>query len=272
MDLLFVGTGAADVATPLTCGCDNCRAIRRHGGRNLRHYASLLVDGRLLVDCGPSVPWRLAELDVPPGQVEALVITHSHEDHLDLEAIRALLRARPPQMGPLPVHANAASLAALAPLRGQLDLVEATPGREVCVQGRRFLPVRANHLAAPEEITLNWLIGAADGWLLYAADTGWPLPETWDLLAAETLVAAVMEATFGLAGEGDLPPGYLTHHLNWPEFLRLREALIAGGILASEAPALATHVSLHFTPPHDELAPHAVPPVVVAHDGLQVTI
>jgi len=271
MDLLFVGTGAADVETALKCDCDHCRAIRRLGGRNLRHYASLLVDGRLLLDCGPTVSWRLAELDVPPAQVAALVITHSHEDHLDLRAVADLLRARPDERGPLPVYGNSGAVALLAPLADRLDLHEVTPGCEVEVLGRPCLPVRANH-TVPGEETLNWLIGGEGGWLLYATDTGWPLPETWDLLAAHRLTAAVIEATFGLCGEADLPPGYLTQHLNWPSFLRLREEFIRQGILSAEAPCLATHVSLHHAPIHDELCQLAVPPVALAHDGLRLTM
>ncbi|MBU0607160.1 MAG: MBL fold metallo-hydrolase [Armatimonadetes bacterium] len=271
MDLLFVGTAAADVETALKCDCPHCSAIRRLGGRNLRHYASLLVDGRLLLDCGPTVPWRLAELDVPPAQVEALVITHSHEDHLDLRAVGDLLQARPADRGPLPVYGNSGAVGMLAPLDGRLDLHEVTPGREVEVLGRPCVPVPANH-NVPGEETLNWLIGAPGGWLLYATDTGWPRPETWDLLAARKLVGAVIEATFGLCGESDLPPGYLTQHLNWPNFLRLREELIGRGLLPADAPCLATHVSLHHAPIHDELSQHAAPPVVLAYDGLRVRI
>lgn len=271
MDLLFVGTAAADVETALSCDCVHCRAIRRLGARNLRHYASLLLDGRILLDCGPTVPWRLAELDVPPAQIEALVITHSHEDHLDLRAVGDLLQARPADRGPLPVYGNSGAVALLAPLADRLCLHEVTPGEAVEVLGRPCLPVRANH-SVPGEATLNWLLGGLDGWLLYATDTGWPLPETWDLLAAHRLTAAVIEATFGLCTENDLPPGYLSGHLNWPTFLRLREALVGQGLLPADAPTFATHISLHRAPIHDELSQHATPPVVLAYDGLRVQV
>lgn len=271
MELLFVGTGAADVETALTCDCPHCSAIRRLGGRNLRHYASLLVDGRLLLDCGPTVPWRLAELHVPPAQVEALVITHSHEDHLDLRAVGDLLQARAPERGPLPVYGNSGAVALLEPLRDRLELVEVAPGDEVTVLGRPCVALPANH-SVPGEETLIWLLGDPRGWLLYGTDNGWPLPAAWDLLASHPLCAAVLEATFGLATEHDLPPGYLTGHLNWPSFLRLREEFIARGLLPADAPTFATHVSLHRAPIHDELSQLAVPPVVLAYDGLRVTM
>ncbi len=270
MELLFVGTAAADVETALSCDCPRCSAIRRLGGRNLRHYASLLLDGRILLDCGPTVPWRLAELDVPPAQIEALVITHSHEDHLDLRAVGDLLRARPADRGPLPVYGNRGAVALLAPLADRLDLHEVAPGDEVTVLGRPCVALPANH-SVPGEETLIWLLGGPDGWLLYATDTGWPLPQVWNLLAAHRLTVAVIEATFGLCTEDDLPPGYLTGHQNWYSFLRLREELVARGLLPADAPTFATHVSLHRAPILDELSPLATPPVVLAYDGLRVT-
>lgn len=270
MDVLFTGTGAADFETALKCGCDHCTAIRTRGARNLRHYASALVDDRLLFDCGPTVPWRIAELDVPPAQVEALFITHSHEDHLDLPAIEHLLRARPAQAGPLPVYGNEASRAALAGLDGRLQLIPAVPGEAVEVLGRHFVPVKANHIIEQEE-TLNWLIGGDGGWVLYGTDTGWPLDETWDILASHRLSAAIVEATFGMLRPED-HPGYMTYHMNWPRFLELREELVAREVLGAGAPYIATHISLHHAPIHDELSPLAQPPVVVAHDGLRVRL
>jgi ribonuclease BN (tRNA processing enzyme) len=270
MECLFVGTGAADYETAFTCDCAHCAAIRRRAGRNLRHYASLLVDGRLLIDCGPTVAWRLAELDVPPAQVEALVITHSHEDHLDVAAVRSLLVARAPERGPLPVYGNGAALAALAPLAERLQLQEVTPGEEIVILGRACVPVRANHIVETED-TLNWLIRYSGGWLLYGTDTGWPLPETWVALRARGLSAAIIEATFGTAAD-DIHPDCLTHHLNWREFLRLRDALVAAGILPTDGPYLATHISQHYAPPHDDFAPQAQPPVMLAHDGLRVRL
>lgn len=270
MELLFVGTGSADYDVVFKCDCANCTGIRVRGARNIRHYASLLVDGRILLDCGPSVPWRLAELDIPPSQVQALVITHSHEDHVAVGAVGDLLRARPAADGPLPVCGNRQTLAALAPLAERLRLIEATPGQAVDILGRPFVPVRANHIVEQEE-TLNWLIGTERGWLWYGTDTGWPLAETWEMLRAKPLAGAIVEATFGLAG-AEAHPDCLTHHLNWPEFLRLREELVAHSILPADAPYLATHISQHYAPIHDEFRHHAAAPVMVAHDGLRFSL
>lgn len=270
MELLFVGTGSADYEAVFRCDCLNCTGIRTHGARNMRHYASALVGGRILLDCGPTASWRLAELDVPPAQVQAIVVTHSHADHIDARSVTDLLRARPADAAPLPVYGNEPTMAALAALADRLELHVVTPGREVDILGRLFVPIRANHIVEQEE-TLNWLVETERGWLWYGTDTAWPLPETWDTLRSRPLASAVVEATFG-AADPDVHPDCLTHHLNWSEFLRLRQELVAAAVLPAEAPYLATHISQHFAPIHDEFRRQATPPVMLAHDGMRISL
>lgn len=269
MDLLFVGTGAADYETAFTCSCPTCATARARPGRNLRHYSSLLVNGRLLIDCGPTVPWRLAELDVPPAQVEALVFTHSHEDHCDPPAVASLLVARGAGRGPLPVFGNEATLKRLAEVAG-LEPHPVRPGDRVEAAGLTLTAVAANHIVEQEE-TLNWVVRDGGARLWYATDTAWPLPATWAALGEYLPTAVVAEATFGLLGP-DEHGDCLTHHLNWPEFLRLREAMIAEGRLDAGAPFVATHLSQHLVPPHEEFVNNAVPPVVVAYDGMRLRL
>lgn len=269
MDLLFTGTGAADYETVFKCSCENCTTTRARAARNLRHYSSLLVNGKLLLDCGPTVPWRLAELNVHPARVEAIVFTHSHGDHLDAEAVASLLVARGEGRGPLPVYGNAAAMAALADVAG-LEAHEVPAGESVFTCGVALTAVRANHIADREQ-TLNWLISDGQTRLVYATDTAWPLDDTWQALLTFHPTAVVAEATFGLLGKGD-HPDLLVHHLNWPEFLRLRQELIAASAILSDTPFIATHLSQHLVAPHEEFSQLAVPPVMVAYDGLMLSL
>jgi len=269
MHLLFVGTGAADYETVFTCPCPTCATVRARAGRNLRHYSSLLVNGALLLDCGPTAAWRLAELDAPPAQVEALVFTHSHEDHLDVPAVRSLLVARGAERGPLPVYGNAASLARLAEVGG-LEPHRVLAGESVELLGMKLTALRASHIAEVEQ-SLVWVIEEGAVALLYATDTAWPPDDTWQALLSMKLDGVIAEATFGLLGpecHGDC----LTNHLNWPEFLRLREALLGASVISPTAPFLATHLSQHLVPPHEEFSRLAQPPVAVAYDGLQIVL
>lgn len=270
MDLLFIGTGAADYEKAFSCTCQTCATVRARGGANLRHYSSLLLNGNVLIDCGPTAAWRLAELDVPPTQVEAVVFTHSHEDHCDPEAMASLIVARGAERGPLPIHGNEPTLTRLAEVEGlQPHLV--APGTTVEIAGLHLLAVAANHIIDVEE-TLNYVISDGDTRLLYATDTGWPLEKTWEALTAVQPTAVVAEATFGLLQGPDLPPGYLTYHLNWWEFLRLRDEMIGVSMIGAETPFVATHISQHHAPPHEQFVNNALPPVMVAYDGLSLRV
>lgn len=267
MNLLFTGTGAADYETVFKCNCVNCTAIRTRGARNLRHYASLLINDAVLLDCGPTVPWRLAELEVLPAQVEALVLTHSHDDHLDIPAVKALVRAR--DNGLLPVYGNEACMARLEGMAG-LALHQVRPLEAVEVSGMTLIPVAANHIIEEEE-TLNWVIRQQGQTMLYATDTGWPLPQTWGALQEHRFDGIVAEATFGMLKPED-HPGYMTYHMNWPAFLRLRDEMISTGIIAHETPFIATHLSQHHIAPHDDFVQNALYPVQIAYDGLTLNL
>ena len=55
MELLFLGTGAAQGYPAIFCRCENCEAARQRGGRSIRRRSALLVNDDLLLDFGPDV-------------------------------------------------------------------------------------------------------------------------------------------------------------------------------------------------------------------------
>ena len=54
MDVLLLGTGSADGWPNAFCTCASCAGERSVG--RLRGQTSALVDGVLLLDCGPDTP------------------------------------------------------------------------------------------------------------------------------------------------------------------------------------------------------------------------
>jgi phosphoribosyl 1,2-cyclic phosphate phosphodiesterase len=55
MELLFLGTAAAEGFSNVICTCANCTAARRAGRPSLRKRCSVLIDGQLLIDLGPDL-------------------------------------------------------------------------------------------------------------------------------------------------------------------------------------------------------------------------
>ncbi len=85
MKLQLLGTGSSDGWPNPWCTCASCNAARECG--ELRGQTGVLVDDRMLIDCGPDVPRAAARLGVDLGAVELLLIGHAHPDHCGPQAL-----------------------------------------------------------------------------------------------------------------------------------------------------------------------------------------
>ncbi|HEY7857331.1 MAG TPA: MBL fold metallo-hydrolase, partial [Candidatus Nanopelagicales bacterium] len=79
MEVLLLGTGAADGWPNPWCTCVSCAWARRTGA--VRSHTAALVDGTLLLDCGPDVPRQADRAGVGLCEVRAVLLTHGHWDH-----------------------------------------------------------------------------------------------------------------------------------------------------------------------------------------------
>lgn len=108
MKLTFLGTGTSTgVPSPL-CRCAVCRS---RDPRDKRLRASALLHapgGNILIDCGPD--FRHQAMRAGLGHVEAVLLTHSHYDHVGgVDDLRAYCRVYADRHGgaPLPVYCTA---------------------------------------------------------------------------------------------------------------------------------------------------------------------
>ncbi len=228
MRIEVLGSGASDGWPNPWCSCLSCTAARTQGVR--RTQSSVLVDGRLLIDLGPTA--ALHDL----SQVEAVLITHHHTDHHFAQAWA--WRAWSDADRPLTVLAPASVLAE-ARFDPSVTTVEARPGEVHDVAGFEVRVLRANHTAD----AVLYDVTAPDGRsLLYACDTGVLPEETVAALDDRGLDVLLLELT----------GGSLTSHLSldtWPGELQRLEAVSA---VTSSTRVFATHLG-HANPPPDEL-------------------
>lgn len=78
--LTFLGTGTSTGVPQTGCGCEVCRSVDPRD-RRLRCSALLNIgDKNLLIDCGPDFRKQILDLGAP--EIDAVLLTHSHYDHV----------------------------------------------------------------------------------------------------------------------------------------------------------------------------------------------
>jgi phosphoribosyl 1,2-cyclic phosphodiesterase len=77
MELLFLGTGSA---LPIPRPGHDCPQCRSRDPRDRREPSALLIDGRILIDAGPSIDALLASVGRATEDIRLVVLTHRHRD------------------------------------------------------------------------------------------------------------------------------------------------------------------------------------------------
>lgn len=251
MRITLLGTGSADGWPNPFCTCSSCSA-EREAGRSRRPSAAL-VDGMLLIDCGPTTPHLPPPLAL--ADVEHVLLTHGHPDHLHPAFL--LTRAWTHARHDLHVWGPASAIDLCRDWCGPDDPVQlhpVAPGDELSLATRRgtmlvrALPARHGHgngdLLADD--ALLYAVTGVDGrTLLYATDTG-PFDPADIGVPPEPFDVVLLDATFG--GTSD----HGTGHLDLATLPAQLASLRRHGALDDASRVCATHLS-HHNPPSSQL-------------------
>jgi adenosylcobinamide kinase/adenosylcobinamide-phosphate guanylyltransferase len=241
-EVVLLGTGAAAGWPCAFCRCASCEWARAAG--ETRAHASALVDGTVLLDCGPDVPHAAGRHGFALDRVRLLLLTHAHVDHAAPEGVlwRHYAGLPEPLLVAGPANAVARYEQWIDPA-GPVTLHVVRAGETVIVDGYAATALPANHGDAMTGDCLLWDLTTPDGFrLLYAADTG-PLPDVPD--GPYDLV--LLEET-----HGDWR-GHRGDHLDLASFGATVAALRRSGAVRDTTRVVATHLGDH-NPPGPELA------------------
>ncbi|HET8616128.1 MAG TPA: bifunctional adenosylcobinamide kinase/adenosylcobinamide-phosphate guanylyltransferase [Actinomycetales bacterium] len=246
MRVRVLSTGSADGWPNAFCTCAACAAALARG--DLRAPTCTLVDGRLLLDCGPETPRSALRCGESLAGVTHVLVTHDHPDH---SAPMALLSRRwAGRAEALTVIGPAAVVGAWRPWAAPDDdvrFVTVSTGDVLDADGYQVRVLQANHQAWRPEDAVLYDVSAPDGSrLLYATDTG-PLPSsTRDAVAGAGYDLALVEATFGDRGGPGAPPrGQHRDHLDLDDLRDELAALRSNGAITSRTDVVAVHLSHH---------------------------
>jgi adenosylcobinamide kinase/adenosylcobinamide-phosphate guanylyltransferase len=245
--LQLLGTGSGDGWPNPWCSCASCNTARRTG--ELRGQTGVLVDDRLLIDCGPDVPRAAARFGVDLGTVELLLIGHAHPDHCGPQML--MWRGWSSRSGrPLEVIGPPAVIQLCRPWAdpaGPISFTAIEPGAALTRGGYLIRAHPARH-GGPEigPAVLYDVTDPAGARVLYAVDTA-PLAE--QALPGEPehpYDVLLLENTFGDAEHrvGD-------HH-GLDDFAATVSAMRRAGTLTASSQVVAVHLG-HGNPAGEEL-------------------
>ena len=231
------------------------------------------------------------------SRLKYILITHSHLDHF-LPLVVATLAEQKLKASsePLELLGNHTVISAMRfylehqlvegrvvskENKPRIKLTQLEPFKLTKLAPFEILPLPANHAIDyswesiyPEEVKLpfggnlllkredafNYLIAFNQQKVFYGLDSAWPLPQTMAVLKEQQLDLAVLDATFGFE---DPLPG----HMNFEIVAQLVDELCL------EDKAIASHLSLHWVPPHSQSEPWlAKRKIKLAYDGMSLSI
>jgi adenosylcobinamide kinase/adenosylcobinamide-phosphate guanylyltransferase len=245
MRVRLLGTGSADGWPNAFCTCAACVSAVADG--RLRAPTSALVDGRLLLDCGPETPRSALRCGASLAGVTHVLITHDHPDHSSPMAL--LSRRWAGRTEPLTVVGPASVITAWRRWAGpgEVDFVTVSPGDELSAVGYRVRVLEAAHQAWEPGDAVLYDVTAPDGTrLLYATDTGPLPPGTRRAVAGAAYDVVLVEATFGdRAGPGHPSRDGHRDHLDLDDLRDELAALRATGAVTPRTDVVAVHLSHH---------------------------
>ena len=254
MKLTFLGTGAADWVPE-----DKSRD-------EYRRYASVLIDGELLIDPGP----HILDFETDFGykslydRAENILLTHSHSDHLDIGVLKQLCSVQ---------HRNIwCEKGAVCELNGvpELTVHEIPLLREVKAGQYTVTALPANHKTdVADERPVHFIIEKDDKRIFYGCDGAWFVTETWYHMKKFTFDLIILDGTLGDA-EGDWR---IFEHNNLPMTEIMSESIRKSGMLKDGGKIFISHLSLYSHGSQQDVEKRLQQSdIKVAYDNLDVII
>jgi len=280
MEVLFLGTAAAEGIPALFCRCDTCLNAEKSGAFDLRSRCGYLINRHLMIDITPDILLhkRLYNLDLTA--VDTLCITHSHTDHLntaDLCFRSTKHYVTIPNEKPITVYANKKSCEVIRkgmeydfgiPNDASFNIQVISAKSVIQSAELKVIPINARH--DTREDCLFYLIQEGEQSFIQINDSGLPGEEfesaLTEALAGRKLSAVCMDCTLCLESGG-------TGHMGIAENITLKKRLLCASLANEKTLFFANHFSHNGHASHKELSealgPHGITP---AYDGMVLNL
>ena len=262
LKIQFLGTGAAD--WPFRRYPDDPGPLL---SGDFRGSASILVNEKILVDCGPTVPRALDLFSVDLTRLKHIIITHTHQDHFRLESLERVVKKAGRKIN-LWIEKGAAEKA--RQLERKCRIRPLKVGKKSEMGDFVVLPLPANHrVSGSSEIPLVFLFTCQGKRLLYALDGAWLTTPAWKAIQKLQLDAVIWDATIG-----DRAGDYRVFaHNSLPMIRLMNQTMRENGVYKDSTRVFLSHLARALHPPHEVLEKRlAEEGMAAAHDGMVVEI
>ncbi len=272
MKIKYLGTGAAEGIPGLFCRCEYCNMARKNKGKDIRTRSQAIIDDVLLIDYPADSYSHFLSHDIDIANINHLLITHTHEDHLYLDDFG--LRHDPFALeinGRLTIYGNDALKRKFddytAKEKRATENLSCTElknfvSREIC--GYKVTPLTANH--DKSENCFIYLIEKDDKSILYGNDTGIFPDETFEFLKGKHISILSLDCTTGKYKEG-------TNHMGIDDTVFVREKLRTLGCIDDSTKMVITHFSHNgHLSYNDTVKAVADKNINVAYDGFEICV
>lgn len=250
MKLLFLGTGAADGMNMAFSGFSD---------KNRRRCSAVLIDGHILIDCGPHILNSLEAAKVDAACITDIVFTHLHGDHYNRDNIERIAAAGKRKLN-LWFREDAE-----VPEFDNCELHPMTLYKAYSTDGYTLTGVLANHEMYPQNISVE-----KDGKkLFYGTDGAWLMGDTVRYMKDKLYDSVILDCTVGDYA-GDYRMG---EHNSLPMIRLMKESMKTLKITNEKTGFYITHLAMCLHKSHDETAKICEKDgITVAYDGLEIDI
>lgn len=276
----FLGTGAGEGTPDPFCKCRVCENARRVGGKEIRARSCFLADD-VLVDPGCDYAMQCAHQRISLADIEHILISHTHGDHMNPSLIWERFVARKGREKPLNIYLSHEGMRFFEeqyPVVGDkawladVNLIPLEIGVPRQIGSWKVTPLRGRHGTKFERNSTNYLMEKPGKKMYYALDSGYFLDETFAALQAAALDVLIMECTNpildrSVSGKRDGHMDYFTAMDTLAELYRL-------GAITASTQVYFSHISPNETT-HAELAAHLAAldtpyRITAAWDGMEI--
>ena len=281
MKIQYWGTAAAEGVPGIFCDCETCRLARQYKGRKIRMRSQVLVNDDLLIDFGPDTYANSLKYDFNLTNLEHLLITHPHEDHLYSEELWHRLKGYACVIGKpsLSVHGSEDTLMKLCTVDKEVkgfqnqsrvlyDVMKPYQTRQI---GRYMVTALPAMHGTKQPFV--YLIEEGEKSFLLLNDCGRPSYDLYDYLIKRGIVLSLVSFDTCYGFENVLAKyGVADHHMGLMDNVAVKGFMDMNGITNDKTICVATHYSHQgIDADYDKMCAHAKKyGFVVSYDGLEI--